>query len=369
MFSPTVGQTLHAYRTRSGRSALDVAHAAGMTASQYEALEAGSGWPGKEAFAAAVEALQIPAAARTRLDFCGQPLDASLAAALRGFTVPAIVVDHGWRVVGANSEATRLFPKLGQSGWSLLRWVLCSPQARSRLVNAADVAGTFAAALTEALMVAPSDHDLWALHEEVTSGRWVSDWQGHPDVDGLDLVWRTDNGPYQMISLFVSVPARRPDLRQIALHIEPLVLPGKDLDTVQWPDSVLADIARCGTCQTSLTYEWGPVYRCPRGCFPAVDAAVLEDEVARLLLPHVYTDGTLASLAQLQEILVACGNEPALPAPVSLRHAFYQWRHEMPISTRRELVAGWVASVAVSSSGSLSAGVGVALDICWLPGR
>ncbi|MFJ2627705.1 helix-turn-helix domain-containing protein [Streptomyces sp. NPDC087532] len=369
MFSATVGQTLRTYRSRSGRATGDIAQAAGISAQQYEALESGTGWPGSQAFTAVVEALQIPAEARSRtgLNFCERPLGTAIAATLKGFTVPAIVVDHTWRTVGANHEATGLLPELGRPGWSLLRWILCSSEARQQLVNAADVAGTFAAVLREALALAPSDPDLQALHEEIGADLRARGATQYPDVDGLDLVWRTDSGPYQIVSLFVSVPARRPDLRQIALHVEPLLLPGQDPDTAQWSEAVLAGIARCGTCQGAMAYEWGPVYQCPQECFPAVDATALEDQLAQLLLPRVYTVGALASLAQLQEVMMACGREPALPAPVSVRHALYQWRHQMPMSARRELVAGWVASVAVKPGGSALANAGFALDICWLP--
>ncbi|MEW2493823.1 helix-turn-helix domain-containing protein [Streptomyces nodosus] len=368
MYRATVGQTLRAYRTRSGRSTFDIASAAGMTPRQYEALETGSGWPGAAAYTAALEALQIPAEARTGLNFCGKPLGTALAATLRGFTVPAIMVDHGWRVVEANRQATRLLPELIQPGRSLLRWILCSPEARWHLVNAVDVAGTFAAVLYNALVMAPFDPDLWALANEIKEdvqkvGRGKS-----PDVDGLDLVWRTESGPYQMVSLFVSVPARRPDLRQIALHIEPLLLPGQDPGTEQWSEAVLAGIARCAVCQSDMVYEWGPVYRCPRDCWEAVDATVLEEEVANVVLPRVYTEGALAGLAQLQEVVMACGSQPALPAPVSVQHALYQWRHQMPLSARRELVASWVASVAVSCGGPAATIGGLALDFCWLPG-
>ncbi|MET9777957.1 helix-turn-helix transcriptional regulator [Streptomyces sp. NPDC006367] len=369
MFSATVGQTLRTYRTRSGRSTGDIAQAAGISAQQYEALESGAGWPGSQAFTAAVDALQIPTEARSRtgLDFCGRPLGTAITATLKGFTVPAIVVDHAWRIVGANHEATGLLPELGRPGWSLLRWILCSPEAHRRLVNAADVAGTFAAVLREALALTPFDPGLRALYEEITPDLWARGATEVADVDGLDLVWRTDNGPYQMVSLFVSVPARRPDLRQIALHIEPLLLPGQDLDSTQWPEAVLAGIAHCAVCQSAMVYEWGPVYRCPQDCFTPVAASVLEDEVAQLLLPRVYTDGALAGLARLQEILVACGSEPALSSPVSLRHALYQWRHQMPVSARRELVASWVARVAVGGGGAATE-AGLVLDICWLPG-
>ncbi|MFD7552318.1 helix-turn-helix domain-containing protein [Streptomyces sp. NPDC059816] len=370
MFSATVGQTLRTYRTRSGRSARDIAQAAGISARQYEALESGTGWPGNQAFTAAIDALQIPAEARSRsgLNFCGRPLGTAIAATLKGFTVPAIVVDHAWRIVGGNQEATRLLPELGRPGWSLLRWILCSSEARRRLVNAADVAGTFAAVLREALALTPSDPDLRSLYEEIGADLRVRGAAEVPDVDGLDLVWRMDSGPYQMVSLFVSVPARRPDLRQIALHVEPLLLPGQDLDSAQWSEAVLTDIAHCAVCRSAMVYEWGPVYRCPRDCFTPVDASVLEEEVAQRLLPHVYTDGALAGLARLQEVLVACGSEPAMPAPVSLRHALYQWRHQMPMSTRRKLVASWVARVAVGRGGPASAS-GLALDLQWLPGR
>lgn len=368
MYGATVGQTLCAYRTRSGRSALDVANAAGMTPRQYEALETGSGWPGTTAYTAALEALQIPAEARTGLNFCGKPLGTALATTLRNFTAPAIVVDHGWRVVEANSQATRLLPELIQPGRSLLRWILCSPQARRHLVNAADIAGTFAAVLYSALVLTPFDPDLRALANEIEIDRRMTGWAGQPDVDGLDLVWRTESGPYQMVSLFMSVPARRPDLRQIALHIEPLLLPGQDPDPAQCSEAVLAGIARCAACQSDMSYEWGPVYRCPRDCCEAVDAAVLEEEVAKVVLPRVYTEGALAGLARLQEVVMACGNEPAWPAPVSVQHALYQWRHQMPLSARRELVASWVASIAVTRGGGASTTAGLALDFCWLPG-
>ncbi|MFF5019019.1 helix-turn-helix domain-containing protein [Streptomyces sp. NPDC001165] len=368
MYGATVGQTLRGYRTRSGRSTLDVASAAGMTPRQYEALETGSGWPGAAAYTAALEALQIPAEARTSLNFCGKPLGTALAATLRSFTVPAIVVDHAWRVVEANPKATRLLPEVLQPGRSLLRWVLCSPEARRHLVNAADVAGTFAAVLYDALVMAPFDPDLWSLADEIERDVRKAGWTRRPEVDGLDLVWRTESGPYQMVSLFVSVPARRPDLRQIALHIEPLLLPGQDPDAAQWSEAVLAGVARCATCQSDMVYEWGPVYRCPRDCCEAVDATVLEDEVAKVVLPRVYTEGALAGLARLQEVVMAGGNEPALPAPVSVQHALYQWRHQMPLSARRELVASWVASVAVTCGGRASTAAGLALDFCWLPG-
>ncbi|MGX5186281.1 MmyB family transcriptional regulator [Streptomyces avermitilis] len=368
MYRATVGQTLRAYRTRSGRSTFDVASAAGMTPRQYEALEAGSGWPGAAAYTAALEALQIPSEARSSLNFCGKPLGTALAATLRGFTVPAIMVDHGWRVVEANPQATRLLPELIQPGRSLLRWILCSPEARRCLVNAADVAGTFAAVLYNALIMAPFDPDLCSLADEIERDVRKVRWAGQPDVDGVDLVWRTESGPYQMVSLFVSVPARRPDLRQIALHIEPLLLPGQEPDTAPWSEPVLAGIARCATCQSEMVYEWGPVYRCPRDRCEAVDATVLEDEVAKVVLPRVYTEGALAGLARLQEVVMACGSEPALPAPVSVQHALYQWRHQMPLSARRELVASWVASVAVSRGGTASTITGLTLDFCWLPG-
>ncbi|MGW2657206.1 helix-turn-helix transcriptional regulator [Streptomyces sp. NPDC001478] len=368
MFSATVGQTLRTYRTRSGRSTGDIAQVAGISAKQYEALESGTGWPGSQAFTAAVDALQIPAEARSRtgLDLCERPLGTAIATTLKGFTVPAFVVDHTWRIVGANHEATELLPELGWPGWSLLRWILCSPEARRRLVNAADVAGTFAAVLREALALAPFDPNLRALHEEIAPSLWARGATEVADVDGLDLVWRTDSGPYQMVSLFVSVPDRRPDLRQIALHIEPLFLPGQDLDSAQWSEAVLTGVAHCAVCQSALVYEWGPVYSCPLDCFTPVDASVLEDEVAQLLLPRVYTDGALAGLARLQEILVACGSEPALLAPVSLRHAVYQWRHQMPMSARRQLVASWVACVAVGPGSTATVG-GLVLNFCWLP--
>ncbi|WP_164662344.1 helix-turn-helix domain-containing protein [Streptomyces sp. S1D4-20] len=366
MFSATVGQTLRTHRTRSGMSIKEVALAAGMTARQYEALEADSGWPGTSAFAAAVEALRIPGDARTGLDFCGRPLDTALAATLKGFTAPAIMVDHRWRVVEANPSAVRLLPDLGQPGWSLLRWVLCSPEARRHLVNAADVAETFAAVLCQALEHAPFDPDLRTLYKDLDDPLRTSG--ARREVDGLDLVWRTDRGPYQMVSLFVSVPARRPDLRQIVLHIEPLLLPGQEPETGQWSDAVLSGIACCGLCGAAMMYEWGPVYRCSEGCSLTVDAMALEDQVAQELLPQVYTDGTLTGLARLQEVLMACGSQPALLAPVSVRHALYQWRHRMPRAARRDLVADWIASVAVSPDGSGEADVGFRLDICWLPG-
>jgi transcriptional regulator with XRE-family HTH domain len=369
MFSATVGQTLRTYRTRSGMSTGDIAHAAGISAQQYEALESGKGWPGSQAFTAAVDALQIPVETRSRtgLDFCGRPLGTAIAATLKGFTVPAIVVDHAWRIVGANDEAKELLPALGQPGWSLLRWILCSSEARRQLVNAADVAVTFAAVLREALLLAPLDPDLRALYEEIGADLRSRAATEAADVDGLDLVWRTDSGPYQMVSLFLSVPARRPDLRQIALHIEPLLLPGQELESEQWSEAVLAGIAHCAACQSAMTYEWGPVYRCPQDCVAPMDAWALEDEVAQRLLPRVYTDGALAGLARLQEILLACGGAPALPAPESLPHALYQWRHQMPVSARRELVASWLARVAVGSGGA-AAEAELVLDICWLPG-
>ncbi|MFJ8785736.1 helix-turn-helix domain-containing protein [Streptomyces sp. NPDC102476] len=384
MHSGTIGQTLRSYRTRSGQSTRDVAYAAGLTTRQYEALETGSGWPGARAFTAAIEALRIPAEARSGLDFCGRPLDTALKATLRGFTMPAIMVDHRWRVVGANTSAVQLLPELGQPGWSLLRWILCSSEARRRLVNAADVTKTFAKVLRQAYSVAPFDADLRALlrdvqdssrplHEGIGGNSRTSHRPGLQDVDGLELVWRTKDGPYQMISLFTSVPARRPDLLQIVLHIEPLILPEQEQEPDQWSDALLAGIAYCRLCGPAMTYEEGRVYRCSAGCSFQADATALEDQLAQELLPRIYTETALTGLAQLQEVLIAGGGEPALPAPVSVRHALYQWRYEMPLSARRGLVASWVAGVAVSPAEAGPADPGRAdtgfdLDICWLPG-
>lgn len=244
------GTELRRWRRHRRLSQLELASMAEVSQRHLSFLENGRSRPSPEMVDHLAIVLDVPLRARNALlDAAGfaaayteEPLDGPALAEIReGLETlveahdpyPAYVVDRCWNLLLANAAAARLIERLLPTATALehagnaLRLVLHPEGARSRIVNWEEVAAALVERLATECGVDPTDTELAALLDEVTS---------YPGIAGLphpssrtaagnlvtDLRISTDHGELRLITTISSLAAAS-DVTLDELRLETLL--------------------------------------------------------------------------------------------------------------------------------------------------
>jgi transcriptional regulator with XRE-family HTH domain len=184
---PQIGQLLREWRERRGRTQLDLALDAGVSARHLSFVETGRSRPGAEVILRVADQLQIPLRERNQLLLAAgyapafperslqdpqlAPVQQALDLILTGHEpYPAVVVDRGWHLVAANSPmraiASLIDPGLLAAPVNVMRVGLHPHGLSKRIVNLGEVHAYFVGRL-ERQVAMTADPQLAALLEEV----------------------------------------------------------------------------------------------------------------------------------------------------------------------------------------------------------
>ncbi|WP_344583550.1 helix-turn-helix domain-containing protein [Streptomyces lunalinharesii] len=214
MFSMVTKDILIARRHSVGLSQQQLAQQAGIAPERLEALEAGTGWPGAEAYTAVLDALGIEGPERERLEVqTGAPLSGDERAFFLASTSLWAIADHSWRITEGSPALTEQLP-LATDRSSLLAWLLLDSDAERRLVNHRDLTVIARAVLQAGLRANPDDPALTELREQLDQDH--SPAPGAPtSFDGTEWIWRTGAGLHTVWRCLNMRTGQRPDLTVI----------------------------------------------------------------------------------------------------------------------------------------------------------
>ena len=221
---PQIGQLLREWRERRGRTQLDLALDAGVSARHLSFIETGRSKPGAEVILRLTDQLEIPLRERNQLllaagyapAFPEHSLeDRELAAVRQALHLiltghepyPALVIDRGWNLVAANSPmrtmAALYDPELLAPPVNVLRLCLHPRGLGPWIVNLGEVRHYFVQRLERQIAIT-GDTQLAVLLEEVAR---------YPAPD-----YHRDSGPDTAAGHILTpvIRLRRPDRRELA---------------------------------------------------------------------------------------------------------------------------------------------------------